>query len=171
MDEILSSRNAPRSARQAANAAFCARETSLPSGISTANACHVTGSAAEVQSTSTSSTYADVINYTGKGVHKPARSAPCRRRCHAGRGVDHHRRRCHAAGQRRATTGAGIVPAGRSAGPTAPTRSNVSLEQILSNVSLRIQLKRSRRGNGCGAQPAPAGIVDYPAYGIAGGRR
>jgi hypothetical protein len=55
-------------ALKSASQLFCAREVSLPSGISTSNAFASLGSAAETQSTSTSSTYADVINYTGKGV-------------------------------------------------------------------------------------------------------
>ena len=47
---------------------FCVRETSLPALITAANAFASLGSAAEVQSTSSSGTYADVINVTGKGV-------------------------------------------------------------------------------------------------------
>lgn len=45
------------------------RELTLPSGISTANLLAMMGSAAEVQSTSTSSTYADVVNISsGRGI-------------------------------------------------------------------------------------------------------
>ena len=146
MDEILSfaQRTALSGPIKPPTQLFCAREISLPSGISTANAFASLGSAAEVQSTSTSSTYADVINYTGKGVLM-----------FCAFGAD------GAATQAEvtitidgaatpqvnavATTGAGMrVPAGSVSGFDGTNfRSNVSLEQIPFNVSLRIQLKRS----------------------------
>lgn len=47
----------------------CTRELALPSAISTANLLAMMGSAADVQSTSTSSTYADVVNISsGRGI-------------------------------------------------------------------------------------------------------
>jgi len=144
MDEILSfaQRTALSGPIKPPTQLFCAREISLPSGISTANAFASLGSAAETQSTSTSSTYADVINYTGKGVLM-----------FCAFGAD------GAATQAEvtitidgttvvnavATTGAGMrVPAGSVSGFDGTNfRSNVSLEQIPFNTSLRIQLKRS----------------------------
>ena len=144
MDEILSfaQRTALSGPIKPPTRLFCACETSLPSGISTANAFASLGSAAETQSTSTSSTYADVINYTGKGVLM-----------FCAFGAD------GAATQAEvtitidgttvvnavATTGAGMrVPAGSVSGFDGTNfRSNVSLEQIPFGISLRIQLKRA----------------------------
>ena len=129
-------------ALKSASQLFCAREVSLPSGISTSNAFASLGSAAETQSTSTSSTYADVINYTGKGVLM-----------FCAFGADGSITQAEVTitidgttvVNAVATTGAGMrVPAGSVSGFDGTNfRSNVSLEQIPFNVSLRIQLKRS----------------------------
>jgi len=144
MDEILSfaQRTALSGVIKAPSTLYCTRETSLPSGISTANAFASLGSAAEVQSTSTSSTYADVINYTGKGVlmfcafgaDGAATQAEVTITIDGATVVNAV-----------ATTGSGMrVPAGSVSGFDGTNfRSNVSLEQIPFNVSLRIQLKRS----------------------------
>ena len=133
MDEILSfAQRTALSGVIKAPSTLCTRETSLPSGISTANAFASLGSAAEVQSTSTSSTYADVINYTGKGVAHVLRVRD--QRCHAGRGDDHHRRRCHPQVNAVATTGSGMrVPAGSVSGFDGTNfRSNVSSSRFRS---------------------------------------
>ena len=70
MDEILSfaQRTALSGPIKPPTQLFCSREVSLPS-INTSNTLASLGSAAETQSTSTSSTYADVVNISsGRGI-------------------------------------------------------------------------------------------------------
>lgn len=121
----------------------CARELTLPSGISAANLLTMMGSAAELQATSTSSSYADVVNISsGKGVVE-----------FCAFGAD------GAATQAEvtitidgttvvnavATTGAGLrVPVGAVSNIDGTNfRASVALGAVAYNTSLRVQLRRS----------------------------
>ena len=167
-------RNAPRfQPIKTADAAFSAHaRPACPPASARPTPFRVTSSAAEVQSTSTSSTYADVINYTGKGVLM-----------FCAFGAD------GAATQAEVTItidGAATPQVNAVIPPLRHARARrigqrVRRHQLPQQCLARadsvqcepaIQLKRSRaRAQRCGARPVPAGIVDYFCMGIAGGRR